>query len=447
MARTHRAMTDRLLNFIEEHRLFSKDDRLLLAVSGGRDSMLLMHLLKQNGYHVSVAHCNFQLRGQDSDADEELVRSVCLSNETSFFVTKFDTKEYIENNKFSLQEAARKLRYNWFFQLCEEHNFTHLVTAHHKDDQAETILLNLLKGSKFRGFAGMKPKQGILARPLLCYNRQEIDKMVDSLGVKWREDVSNSKDYYHRNFIRNQVMPLLRQLNPSIEETIFNNSLATQKYIKLLDDYLEILQHECLISKGKYDFILIRKLIENEINEASFFEMIKKYGFNYTTSKNIFLSLNAQPGKIWETEHYELLKDRDSFIIRKRMERHLPSYQITEEGTRGSILRFAERELHVADHLIEKATKSLEIGTQNIQFPISLRPWQEADKLKLRGMKGHKKVSDLLTDMKLNRFDKEETFVIQNGDGQIINADFYRVSERFEPQEGESKMFIYSTQN
>ncbi len=172
---------------IESNALFSKNDKLIAAVSGGRDSMLMLHLLKEAGYNISVAHCNFQLRGNDSIADEDFVKGYCQRFNIPFFAIKFDTKEYTVKHKFSTQEAARKLRYDWFEQLSIEHGFQYILTAHHKDDNLETILHNLIKGSKLRGYAGIGNKKNKIVRPLMCYTRKDIDRMTDLLSIGWRE--------------------------------------------------------------------------------------------------------------------------------------------------------------------------------------------------------------------------------------------------------------------
>ncbi len=440
-------MYTKIEKYIKSNALFLKTDKLLAAISGGKDSMLMLYLLVEAGYDVSVAHCNFQLRGEDSLRDEEFVKKTCERYGVQFFSTKFNTKEYGTQNKFSIQEAARKLRYDWFEELYRINNFQYILTAHHKDDNLETILHNLIKGSKHRGYAGIWEQQGHLIRPMLCYNRADIEALCSELSIDWREDASNTSNYYSRNFLRNEVIPLLKRINPHIEETVFENSRATQKYINFTDLHLREIEKKCIKKREEYLYIHIDKLLKNSVNEAFLWEILKKYGFNYTTSKNIFLSLSSQPGKMWETQSHQILKDREYLILRKKMERRINKYQIAEEMIGSFKQMMGNRKLQIqhTSNPILTGSETITIAKEKLTFPITLRSWKPSDKILLKGVDGAKKVSDLLTDFKINVFDKEQIFVIQNGDGELISVDFLKVSKNFAVSKNATNSLIIST--
>ncbi len=432
---------------IKSNSLFSKLDKLLAAVSGGKDSMLMVHLLVEAGYDISVAHCNFQLRGDDSLGDEKFVKLYCKEHGIPFFSTKFDTKKYAKQNKYATQEAARNLRYEWFEELYNKHGFNYILTAHHKDDNLETILHNLVKGSKLRGYAGIWEKRAHVARPMLCYNRKEIDTICKELSIEWREDVSNKSNDYSRNFLRHEVIPLLKKINPNIEETVYDNSRATQQYIDFIAINLSEIEKKCIKKKKEYLYIQIDKLLKNKVNEVLLWEILKKYGFNYATSQSIFLSFQSQSGKIWETTSHQILKDRECLILREKMERKLPIYKITEEQIGSFRQKVGDRELQIqhASNDVLLGPTAIAIAKKKLSYPITLRLWKPSDKIMLKGMNGAKKVSDLLTDLKMNLFDKEQVFVIQNSDGELVNIDFLRTSKNFMASENNENNLIIST--
>ena len=440
-------MRQKFEKHIKSNSLFLKTDKLLVTISGGRDSMLMLYLLASGGYNISVAHCNFQLRGDESEGDEEFVKKYCEKYNVPFFFKRFNTKAYSKLNKFSTQEAARKLRYDWFEQLHKDYKFKYILTAHHKDDNLETILYNLVKGSKLRGYGGIRAANEKLVRPMLCYTREDIDLICKKLSLSWREDTSNISNDYSRNFLRNEVIPLLKKINPNIEETVYDNSRATQRYIGFIDASLSKIEKKCIVKKKEYLYIYIDKLLKNSVDEVLLWEILKKYGFNYTTSKNIFLSLKSQPGKIWETGSHQILKDRDCLILREKMERKLLTYKITEKqiGSFRQIVGDREIQIQKGSKSILIRNEGISIAKQKLSYPITLRHWKPADKILLKGMTGAKKVSDLITDFKFNLFEKEQIFVIQNGDGELVSVDFLKVSEKFLAKENTANNLIIST--
>jgi len=442
-------MVEKFESHIKSSTLFTKTDKLLLAISGGRDSMLMLHLLKDLGYDIYVAHCNFQLRGKDSLEDEAFIQSYCVLHKIPFFLKRFDIKEYSKIHKTATQESARNLRYNWFKELLHNNGFQFILTAHHKDDNLETILYNLIKGSKLRGYAGIGNETSDIIRPMLCYNRTDIDSICKKLSIAWREDLSNESNNYARNFLRNEIIPKLKTINPNIEETVFENSRSTHHYIRFLETVLKKIEKSCLKKVGEYLYLDIDKMLNHSINETILWELLKKYGFNYPTSRRIFLSLLGQSGKVWESTDYQILKDRQYLILRKRMEQILPTYSISIQDLGSFKQNLGSRELRVLNQFddTQLSDNFTVIGKRNLTFPLTVRPWKQADKIKLEGIHGSKKVSDFLTDLKINLFEKEHVFVIQNGDGELISIDFYRTSPRYSPSTNASNNLIITSKN
>ena len=224
---------------IHQHRLFKQDDRLLLAVSGGLDSMLLLEILHQLGYNITVAHCNFKLRGVESDTDAIFVEEYCTKIKVPVYQHSFQTDKYAIDNKISIQMAARDLRYQWFDELCVAHGYTSIVTAHHANDHAETILLNLIRGTGLSGLKGIAERNGNIIRPLLPFTRKELDQYALSKNLKWREDSSNQSKDYQRNLIRLEVLPILKQINPSLEKTSIDFSKIMLESSILIEEFIE----------------------------------------------------------------------------------------------------------------------------------------------------------------------------------------------------------------
>ncbi|HNT42333.1 MAG TPA: tRNA lysidine(34) synthetase TilS, partial [Tenuifilaceae bacterium] len=232
-------LQDKFINFIRVHRLADENDSILLGVSGGIDSMVMLHLFQKTGFKFAVAHCNFGLRGEESDGDEEFTRTYCREKGVVFHTTKFSTVQYATDKSVSIQVAARELRYDYFNELCREHGYNKIAIAHNMNDSAETVLLNLIRGAGIRGLTGIRPVHGNIIRPLLFATRPEIENYSKQLGISYREDSSNATLKYKRNFIRHRVIPLLQELNPSAVETIYDSSYHVNEAISLVDRQLD----------------------------------------------------------------------------------------------------------------------------------------------------------------------------------------------------------------
>jgi tRNA(Ile)-lysidine synthase len=307
-------MLNRFLQFVKKHALITKDEKLLLAVSGGLDSMVLLNLCKLANYNVTVAHCNFQLRGAESDDDAAFVRKASSDLGFQYFEKRFDTKAHAAFEGISTQMAARHLRYQWFEELILDQNLDKLVVAHHLNDNFETVLLNLVRGTSISGLRGMKPKTGNTIRPLLELERSDIEAYAKSEGIEWREDSSNASDDYKRNFLRHQVVPKLSELNPSLLET-FKNTI--EKNAEVESVFLESIEKLKSIVKIQGDNHEIAKsdLKQFQVGSFQLSEILKEFGFNYEQSKEILEGIDGVSGKQFLTSTHELIIDRANNIF------------------------------------------------------------------------------------------------------------------------------------
>lgn len=318
-------MTAAFNAYIYRQRLFGKNSKLLVAVSGGKDSMVLCDLLKNTGYKISVAHCNFSLRGEEADMDETFVKEYCKKNKILCFHTNFKTNMYAKNKGISIQMAARELRYTWFNELMVEHGFDYLLTAHHANDNIETFFINLLRGSGTNGLKAILPKQGKLVRPLLFATREEIDVYVKENKVAFREDSSNREDKYLRNYLRLHIIPAFKKLNPSFEQTLTDEIEVLQQTNLILINEVEKQRKKLLTKAGDSFKISIDKLTKTTGAKLILFELIKDFGFNSSQANDIYDALKAQSGKTFVSDTHMLVKDRDFLIIKPNAEDNTPA--------------------------------------------------------------------------------------------------------------------------
>jgi tRNA(Ile)-lysidine synthase len=410
--------------------LFNKNHTLLLAISGGLDSVVLAHLLKSAGFKVTLAHCNFQLRGKDSEADEKFCKKVAKTLGVPIYVQKFDTKAYCILHKTNVQLAARKLRYTWFMDLLQKYNFDRLVTAHHANDLLETVFINLLRGTGINGLKGIPEINGKIVRPLLNVSRSQLEKYARENAIAFRSDKSNFEDKYERNFIRLQIIPLLKKLNPQLEDTFLQNTAHFKQEAGIVAAYLEDKASELLIQTQETVFIDKKKLSQERFAESILNYILRGYGFNETQQKNILKNIltGGLPGKTFNSPTHLLLIDRKDLIIKLLSDRE------TEE-----ILFHKLSDLKKQKGFHIKKIKRFEFPEKNdliisekkIIFPLTLRPAKKGDKFKPFGMKGFKLLSDFFKDEKLNQLEKEKCKVLVNGNGEIIWLIGHRSDERY----------------
>jgi tRNA(Ile)-lysidine synthetase, N-terminal domain len=309
------SLISHFIAFITKEKLFSSQDHLLLAVSGGLDSVVLCELCKEAGFQFSIAHCNFRLRGAESERDKNFVQEVAKKYNVTFYLQEFDTKEYADSKKLSIQEAARELRYNWFNQLIQEGKAKYLVTAHHLDDNIETMVMHFFRGTGIYGLRGMLSKQRHIVRPLLFARKQALKSFAEERGLKWVEDSSNIEDKYTRNFFRNQLLPLVQKAYSSVEQNLEHNLHRFAEVEMLYKQALEHHKKKLLEQKGEETHIPALKLKKAVPIHTITFEIIKEFGFSPQQTAEVIALLDSESGKYIQSSTHRILKNRNWLII------------------------------------------------------------------------------------------------------------------------------------
>ena len=421
-------MWSKVERYIEKHKLLKPSELYLVALSGGADSVALLLLLKNAHFNVHAAHCNFRLRGDDSDRDEAFCVELCQSLGVELHRAHFDAREYAELHKVSIEMAARELRYKWFEQLRQDIGAAGICVAHHRDDSVETVLLNLVRGTGLRGLTGIQPRNGNILRPLLCVSRAEIEVFLAEKGQKYVTDSTNLEADVQRNIVRLEVLPLLRKLNPAVAENI-------QRTAENLVEAQQVLN----VSIAKINDSNILNLSDIEIygsSEYLTFEWLKKYGFNGNQVRQI---LEAETGKIISSmTGYDVLKDRGRLIVEPALEPFKPM-RIPEEGTYvmgGSDAEFVGKNTENKTLRVRKmpvyVSKDPHIATLDatkVSFPLTVRRVEEGDWMQPYGMKGRKLLSDLMTDLKMTVFEKRRQLVVVDSQGVIVWAIGLRIAD------------------
>lgn len=401
-------MWSKVERYIEKHNLLNPNELYIVALSGGADSVALLLLLKNAHFNVHAAHCNFHLRGDESDRDEAFCVELCKGLGVELHRAHFDTREYAELHKVSIEMAARELRYKWFEQLRQDIGAAGICVAHHRDDSAETVLLNLVRGTGLRGLTGIQPRNGNILRPLLCVSRAEIETFLAEKGQKYVTDSTNWEADVQRNVVRLAVLPLLRRLNPAVVENI-------QRTAENLAEAQQVLN----VTIAKINSNNILNLSDLEIygsSEYLVFEWLKKYGFNGDQVRQI---LDAETGKIISSATgYDVLKDRGRLIVEPALQPFKPM-RIPEEGTYvlDEDKRFSVRKKPV---YVSKEPHIVTLDAAKIQFPLTIRRVEEGDWMQPYGMKGRKLLSDLMTDLKMTVFEKRRQLVVVDAKGAVL---------------------------
>ncbi len=423
-------MYEQFQEHIENDFPFLQDKKLVLAISGGVDSVVLAHLCDRMGLNFSLAHCNFQLRGKESDQDESFVRDLAIDLKVPVWVKKFNTRELVGEGS-SVQLIARKLRYEWFEELVEQEGFDFVLTAHHLNDDVETFFINLIRGTGIEGLAGIPVQNAEIVRPLLDFSRQEIRKFALSNKIRWREDSSNAQDDYLRNRIRHRIIPLLEDENPDF----LTSFELTRNHLKdttaLLKDYAHDLHQKVSVKKNGYLYFDIRKLSSFSNPRAVLYVLLKPYGF--TEWDNVYSLLHAQSGKMICSGTHRLLKDRDYLILDRLGEKEEYPAMLLHKGE--DVLVFPQGRL-ICESVIKVTNKAKNIAylaSERLVFPLKLRRWEAGDSFQPLGMKGQKKLSDFLRDEKVSLFEKEKIWVLVSED-TIVWVVGHRIHEAYKVQ-------------
>ncbi|KAF2518782.1 tRNA lysidine(34) synthetase TilS [Flavobacterium salilacus subsp. salilacus] len=421
-------MLTKLQNHLKQNLPFLEGKKLLLAVSGGIDSMVLVHLFKVLNYDVTIAHCNFNLRGEESNGDEIFIKKYTEHNNINFFVTHFDTVGFANDNKLSIQVAARQLRYMWFYELLEENNLDYLLTAHHLDDNLETFLINFIRGTGIDGLTGIPEQNEKIVRPLLPFSREEILAYANEHHIVWREDSSNASDKYLRNKLRHDVIPVLRSLNPSLSDSFQDTLSYLQQAKSLVEDASVLVYKQVVTEKERQKVFDINALKRLPNYKAYLYQWLQPFGF--TAWNDIYDLLTAQSGKQVLANGYRLLKDRETLLLEPEKNQDTAVYQI-EEGQEAIDYPVSLRFQKVTEYYKESTKNEIFVNYELIKFPLFVRKWQEGDYFCPFGMDGQaKKLSKFFKDEKMSLSEKEDTWFLCSED-KIIWIIGRRADDRF----------------
>jgi len=428
---------------ILKNKLFTKHDKLLLAISGGVDSVVLTHLLTRGNYSFSLAHCNFKLRGKDSDMDEKFCKGLADKLNVKLYSTTFNVKEYCRQNKVSIQMAARELRYNWFYKILKENDFDYIVTAHHAGDVTETMLINLLRGTGINGLKGIPEKNDNVVRPLLSVSKEEILEYALKNKIKFRQDKSNLEDKYERNFLRLKIIPLLKKINPDIHKTFHKNTLRFAEEALIVNEYLSE-KAKSIVKKRNSEIVLDKSLLSREKHLGSLLHhILNPYGFNETQKGNIRENVISEsiPGKKYVSAMYELVVDRKELII---TEINSNSFAEIKIQSYNELLEQKDFKVSKETKLLSPRKNELLIEKDKLVFPLTIRIKKTGDKFKPFGMKGFKLLSDFLKDEKVTATEKKNCRLLINGNGEIIWVIGYRSDERYRIEPGKKEFLKIS---
>lgn len=427
-------MIAQFLSYIDKHQLFEKSSRILLAVSGGIDSMAMIHLFNECEFHFALAHCNFKLRGKESDQDEAFVRDTSQMLNARLFVKCFQTADYAKDKGISIQMAARELRHDWFENIRQSEGFEWIAMAHHRDDLIETFFINLVRGTGIEGLTGIKPKSGNIIRPLLFASRQLIKKYVEDNHIAFREDSSNLSVKYSRNKIRHKVLPALREINPGFDETLMKDIKHLNAVKSLYDDIVKerkekVVSHEDELTV--IDIPLLKQLCFPL--DIFLYRFLSPFGINETQLENLMDSLDGESGKTFITDHYKIVKDRQKIIVTEPdHERNDFLRFYIEEGVKAldKPLRMEFRVLEAENYKIDPDHQVAQLDKDKLKFPLILRKWLPGDYFIPLGMNGFKKLSDFFVDQKLSLIEKENVWLLVSGN-DIVWIVGYRVDDRY----------------
>jgi tRNA(Ile)-lysidine synthase len=440
-------------NIVKKFREFFKERNLLqstflAAVSGGIDSVVLCELCRQSGIQFSIAHCNFQLRGEESQGDEQFVRDLATKYGVDVQVKHFDTNAYAEQQKISIQEAARELRYGWFVELRKSMGFSATLLAHHADDNIETLMMNFFRGTGLRGLTGMPEgnlDEKFFLRPLLKVRRAEITQFAKDNGLHWGEDSSNASSKYTRNFFRNELLPAIRKVYPQVDDNLLSTIDRLKKTDALYNIALEEIKKKVCQTSGSEIRIPILKLLKYE-HTSLIYEIISDYGFGEKQVEEVIKLSAAPSGKFIENDTHQIIKHRNWFIIAPKTER---TNTITVDGGTANVsFKPGQLQLKIVGReafRLQKKQEIAQLDTRNIEYPLLLRKWRQGDYFYPLGMLKKKKLGRFLIDQRLPKNEKENVWVLESN-RKILWIVGMRIDDRFKVTESTKEVLVITYQ-
>ncbi|MBG0857899.1 MAG: tRNA lysidine(34) synthetase TilS [Bacteroidales bacterium] len=440
-------MLDDFLKYIEENDLIAENDRILLAVSGGIDSMVMSHLFIKAGFRTGIAHCNFCLRGAESELDEELVRRFAADNGIVFYSARFETAAYAEEKGISVQMAARELRYKWFEETREKNGFSSIAVAHNLNDNIETLLINLIRGTGITGLTGMRPSADTIIRPLLFATRQSIENYCEGNNIRFREDKSNTETKYIRNKIRHLVIPVIKEINPSVEVTLNETAERLSGAHEIISSFISGIRSKVSVTKKDstvFNILLLRPYLGNR---TIIYELFKPFGITGSQLNDLYHLISGRTGAQLFSVSHRILKNRGELIVSEPGDERtgpvtfndLQDLRRHPAISRVSIVSIPEW----SDIPKKKDTACIDL--EKISFPLVIRKWHPGDYFYPFGMKGRKKVSDYFTDRKFSLIDKENTLLLES-DGNIVWILGERLDNRFRITSSTKKALMISVE-
>ncbi len=438
-------LSNKIQRYIDSYSLLAPKSKVLVALSGGADSVALLRLLLTLGYKVEAAHCNFHLRGEESVRDEEFCRQLCEDHNVPLHLAHFDTKTYATLHKVSIEMAARDLRYNYFSQLRHDNGFDAVCVAHHKDDSVETVLLNLIRGTGIEGLKGIAPKNGYIVRPLLCIDREEILSYMSSIKQDYVVDSTNLEDDVQRNKVRLNLIPLLIEINPAASRNIAKVAQRVYDTLPMLDDAVTQSITRTVTQQDDRIRIDIKKLKQEKSPEVTLWYILKDKGFSSSQVEQIFASLSSQSGREWTSATHALVIDRQTIIVEPADDANHKRMLIPETGTyiynENRKFRFSLQTID-SDFILSRQSDTVCLDADKITFPLTIRSVQTGDSFVPFGMKGKKLLSDFLTDRKMSLFDKRRQLVVADASDRIVWVVSLRPDDRCRIDQSSAKALV-----
>ena len=434
-------MLEQFQAYINRCHLIAEGDKLVLALSGGIDSMVLADLLLKAKVEFVAAHCNFHLRGEESDGDEQFVREFAEKHGIKCFVKHFETEKYAAENGISIEMAARDLRYAWFEQLRQQLGYNIIAVAHHADDQAETFFINLLRGAGLRGLKGMQPQNGVVIRPLLWASREQIRQYAVENHITWREDHTNAESVYLRNKIRNQLLPAFDELHPEARQGLYKSLKHLASENELYRELLKEKLGRVIVDKGGCQVVDKQCFVKNF---QLLFEWLRQFGYNTEQCHFIQEAMESGIGNHYDSMTHRLVIGRDDLQLSEIKENTNEEIQIKigeEEILSPVHLQFSKLE-KTADFVLDKSPKVAQLDFDKIRFPLTLRHWQHGDRFHPLGMKGSKLLSDFFVDQRFTEWQKQHVWLLASAEGDILWVVGYRIDDSFKVKDSTQTIFM-----